>query len=349
MPKSMFPSFKRLAAAATGLVLLAACGGGSTSSSSSTSSPGAAGPQKSVKLTLNFLAGGPQAGFMYAKKLGYYSANGLNVTIEEGQGSATTAQLVATGKTDIGFSDAPSIMQVRAKGGPIKIIAPILQTNSFAIMSLKDKNITKVQNLSGKTLAVQPGTAQTTLLDAIFAANKMDKSQVNVVNLDPSALVGSLLQKRVDAILAGADFQGVQLTDNGAQINELFYKDIGVPTVGLSLVVNEDLMKRDPDILSKFVAASLKGWDAARKDPAAAAQATATQFPAAGNKDQFQKQLQVDLKVLCGPGATSLGTVPKDNWNKTYDLLAKYQNLPTTQSVTNYYTEQFLPKDAPKC
>jgi len=149
-----------LLAAAVGAGLLVACGG-----SAGTSSPSSPATLTPVKLTLNFLAGGPQAGFMYAKKLGYYKSAGLDVTIEEGQGSATTAQLVASGRTDIGFADAPSIMQVRAKAGPIKIIAPILQTNGFAIISLKDKNITSVQDLIGKTIAVQPGTGAIAILD----------------------------------------------------------------------------------------------------------------------------------------------------------------------------------------
>jgi len=335
---------RRLLAAAVGAGLLVACGG-----SAGTSSPSSPATLTPVKLTLNFLAGGPQAGFMYAKKLGYYKSAGLDVTIEEGQGSATTAQLVASGRTDIGFADAPSIMQVRAKAGPIKIIAPILQTNGFAIISLKDKNITSVQDLIGKTIAVQPGTAQTTLLTPILATNNVNQSQLKIVNIDPSALVGSLLQGKVDAILAGADFQGVQITDQGKQINQLFYKDIGVPTVGLSLVASEDTIKKEPDTLSKFVAASLKGWDAARQNPTAAAQSVADQFPAAGQADQFRKQLEVDLKVLCGPGAKSLGVVPTENWNKTYDLLTKYLNLPTSSPITDYYTTQFVPKDPPKC
>jgi NitT/TauT family transport system substrate-binding protein len=70
---------------------------------------GPAGAQnlKPMKITLNFLAGGPQAGFVYAKKLGLYKNAGIDLTIEEGRGSATTAQMVATGQTDAGFADAP--------------------------------------------------------------------------------------------------------------------------------------------------------------------------------------------------------------------------------------------------
>ncbi|MCL6649809.1 MAG: ABC transporter substrate-binding protein [Chloroflexi bacterium] len=304
--------------------------------------------RKSVKFTLNFLAGGPQAGFMYAKKLGYYDEVGLDVTIEEGQGSATTAQLVATGGTQIGFADAPSAMQVRARGGAIKIVAVILQTNAFAIISLKEKNITRPKDLEGATVAVQPGTAQTTLLDAVFAANNVDKSKVNLVNIDPAALVGALIERRVDAILAGADFQSVQIRDRGYQINEMFYRDIGVPTVGLSVVVNEDLIRRDPDLIRRFVAASLRGWDAAAKNPEAAAQAVVEQF-VSGDKAQILKQLEVDLRFLCAPGAERIGMPPSPIWNQTFELLVKYQGFPSDKPITDYYTTDFLPADAPRC
>lgn len=299
-------------------------------------------------LTLNFLAGGPQAGFMYAKQLGLYRDAGIDLTIQEGQGSVTTAEIVASNKTEFGFADAPSAMAVRAKGGPIKIVAPILQTNAFAIVSLKRINITRVADLIGKTIAVQPGTAQAALLDAVFSANHIDRNRVKIVNVDPSALVGTLLQGKADAILAGADFQSVQLRDRGVAINELFYRDIGVPTVGLSIIVNNALVRSNPQLIARFVSASLKGWDAARVHPEAAAQAVASQFPAAGTADQFLKQLQVDVKFLCAPGASHLGEVPPEVWTKTLQLLVTYQRLPPLP-LGDFYTPRFLPPAPPKC
>ena len=232
---------------------------------------------------------------------------GIDLTIEEGKGSATTAQQVATGQTDVGFADAPAAMQIRSKGAPLKIIAPILQTNGFAIISIEGSGIKSPKDLVGKKLAVQPGTAQTTLLDAILAENKLDKTKLDIVNIDPAALVGALLEKKVDAILAGADFQSVQMRDRGFKVNDIFYRDVGVPTVGLSIIARDDRLKESPDLYRNFVAASLKGWDEARKNPDAAAAAVIEQFPSA-SKDQILKQLNVDLLLVCAPGATSLGT-----------------------------------------
>src|SRR5262245_65935546 len=84
--------------------------------------PAAAQAPKPLTLTLNFLAGGPQAGFMYAKKLGLYREAGIDLTIEEGKGSATTAQLVATGQAPGGFADARAATPPRPQRGPLKAI-----------------------------------------------------------------------------------------------------------------------------------------------------------------------------------------------------------------------------------
>jgi NitT/TauT family transport system substrate-binding protein len=187
---------------------------------------------KPMKLTLNFLAGGPQAGFMYAKALGLYEKAGIDLTIEEGRGSGTTAQLVATGQTDIGFADAPAAMLLRAKNAPVKIITPILQTNGFAIITLEETGIRTPADLVGKRVAVQAGTAQTTLLDAILAANNIDPKKFNAINIDPSAFVGTLLEKKVDAILGGADFQSVQIRDRGFKVHDILYRDVVVQQSG---------------------------------------------------------------------------------------------------------------------
>jgi NitT/TauT family transport system substrate-binding protein len=300
-----------------------------------------------MKLTLNFLAAGPNAGFMYAKKLGLYEKAGIDLTIEEGKGSGTTAQ-VATGQTDVGFADAPAAMQLRTKGAPVKIVAPVLQTNGFAIISLKETGINTPQDLVGKTVAVQPGTAQTTLLDAILAANNIDKSQVNIVNIDPGAFVGAVLEKKVDAILGGADYHSIQMRDRGFEVTDLFYRDVGVPTVGLSIIARDDRIEKDADLYKRFVAASLAGWEAARKNPDEAAAAVLEQFPSV-TKEQITKQFDVVFKLMCAPGAKRLGEVPEKNWEATYTLLTTYLDLPKDKPISDYYTTALLPADAPAC
>lgn len=343
---------RRLTGLALAAVLsLTACGGGGAATGDEDASSGdaAEGPLQEVTLTLNFIAGGPNSGFMLAKAEGFYADAGLDVTIQEGQGSGTTASLVSQGNSDFGYADAPAVMAVRSQGGTLRILAPILQTNGFSVMSLAESNITEIEDLEGKTLAVQPGTAQAALLGAILESNGLSQSDVEVVNIDPSALVGSLLQGQVDAIAAGADSQGVQLQDQGADINQIYFRDAGVPTVGLSIIANDALMDSDPDLVRAFIEASLRGWDLAREDPDAAAAAVADQFPQAGDEEAFRNQLDVDIPLMCAEGAETLGNPPAENWTTTYELLIEYQDLPTTLPIEDYYSTEFLPDSPPAC
>ncbi|MET0844014.1 MAG: ABC transporter substrate-binding protein [Mycetocola sp.] len=330
-------------------LLLAACAGSPAAQEGDKPSSGAPADLTDVTLTLNFLAGGPNSGFMVAKEKGYYEDAGLNVKIQEGQGSGSTASLVAQGNSEFGVADGPSAMTVASQGGDLVNVGQILQTNGFSTMSLKDKGIEEVKDLEGKSVGVQPGTAQASLFDALLAANGVDKSTVNIVNIDPSALVGSLLQGSVDAITAGADSQGVQLKDQGAEINEIMYRDAGVPTVGLSMITGRSYAEENPKIVSAFVEASLKGWDDARNDPAEASEIVAKQFPQGADPEAIEKQLAVDIELLCSKGSEGLGKVAPETWQETYDLIVEYLDLPTDEPVDFYYTNDYLPKDLPEC
>lgn len=336
-----------LIAGASALMLVACAGSPAAQEGGDSAAPAA--DLTDVTLTLNFLAGGPNSGFMVAKEKGYYEEAGLNVTIQEGQGSGSTASLVAQGNSEFGFADGPSAMSVSSQGGDLVNIGQILQTNGFSTMSLADQGIEEVADLAGKSVGVQPGTAQSSLFDALLAVNGVDKSTVEVVNIDPSALVGSLLQGSVDAITAGADSQGVQLREQGAEINEIMYRDAGVPTVGLSMITARSYAEENPELVSAFVEASLRGWDDVRNDPAEASAIVAEQFPQGADTDAIEKQLAVDIELLCSAGSEGLGKVAPETWQETYDLLVEYLDLPTNEPVDFYYTNDYLPEELPEC
>jgi NitT/TauT family transport system substrate-binding protein len=65
----------------------------------------AADALKPVSLTLDWVYQGPNVGFILAQDKGFYREAGLDVTMTPGKGSVSTAQLVASKATQIGFSD----------------------------------------------------------------------------------------------------------------------------------------------------------------------------------------------------------------------------------------------------
>src|SRR5690348_4731781 len=94
-----------------------------------------------VTFQLDWMAGGPNAGFAAAVAEGYYKDAGLDVTLVQGNGSGNTAQLVANGRAQIAYADAVAVSQLIAKGAPMKIIATVYQSNPNAVMALKKTGI----------------------------------------------------------------------------------------------------------------------------------------------------------------------------------------------------------------
>ena len=66
--------------------------------------------ENKISVRLDYYAGPEQAGFWVAKARGWYAAQGLNVEVKEGQGSDSTAQLVAAGRETFGFVTGDALL-----------------------------------------------------------------------------------------------------------------------------------------------------------------------------------------------------------------------------------------------
>lgn len=301
-----------------------------------------------VNFALNYLVGGPATGFIYANKLGLYQRAGLDVSIQEGRGSSTTAQLVATGGADIGYAESSAVMQVKAKGAPITMFSAIYPINSMAIIALKDGPIKTAADIKGKRLAVTLGTSQAILLDPILKKIGLTQDDVQLMNIDSSAMAPVLLQGRVDAILGGATVHSNLIRNAGKDVNEMLYADLGVNLVGLTLVARDDRLKENPELFKKFAEASIEGWAAARDNPDAAADAVVEAFPAV-KKDSILKEFKTAARFLCGGGSPRMGMATDANWQQTWTLMTQYLGLPADLPASAYYSQDYTPKGAPEC
>jgi NitT/TauT family transport system substrate-binding protein len=168
-----------------------------------------------VTFQLNWMAGGPNAGFAAALAEGYYSDAGLDVTLVQGNGSGNTAQLVANGRAQLAYADAVAVMQLIAKGAPMKVISTVYQSNPNAVMSLKKTGIKSVKDLAGKKVGVPSGSSQTTMLPLLLKANNLKESDINMIDMPVASMVPALLQGQVDAVLGSIDAYQIQAESQG--------------------------------------------------------------------------------------------------------------------------------------
>src|SRR5439155_7708971 len=142
-----------------------------------------------VSLRLNWYLGGLHVPFYYGKDKGYYSAEGIDLTINEGRGSANTVQVVAAGSDTFGLADSSSVILTASKGADVKSVMWLLNSTGFAVISLASAGIRSPKDLEGKRLAVSPGDPLGQLFQALAAVNKLDMSKISLVQVDPAAKV----------------------------------------------------------------------------------------------------------------------------------------------------------------
>lgn len=305
----------------------------------------AAAANTPLTFQLNWMAGGPNAGFASALAQGYYRDAGLDVTIVQGNGSGNTAQLVASGRAYLAYADAVAVSQLIAKGAPMKIVSTVYQSNPNAVMALKKTGIKSPRDLAGKKVGVPSASSQTTMLPLFWRSNNLKESDVTMIDMPVASMVPALLQGQVDAVLGSIDAYQIQAESQGAQLDVYRFADYGVPTVSTSIFASNQWIKDNPELLRKFIAASLKGWSFALDNPAQSVKDLKQVFPEMNEKLATQ-ELAAITPLFCSGGARYIGKAEDALWAKSQELLAEVKLLPAGQDPKTYYTHDYLPPAA---
>jgi NitT/TauT family transport system substrate-binding protein len=296
----------------------------------------------SVSLRLNWYLGGLHVPFYYGKEKGFYAAEGIDLTINEGRGSANTVQVVAAGSDTFGLADSSSVISTAAKGADVKSVMSLLNSTGFSVVSLAEAGIRTPKDLEGKKLAVSPGDPLGQLFQALAAHNKLDISKITMIQVDPAAKVVTVLEKRADGLLGGADDQYFLIKQRGLQPAALRFADHGANIVGMTIVTRSELIKTKPDLVRSFVRATVKSWEEAKKNPGAAVEAALKVKPDL-NRQSTLEQLMVDIELLDSPNSKGrIGWGAQADWDQTLDLLKKYRDLKTTEPWTTFHTNEFV-------
>jgi NitT/TauT family transport system substrate-binding protein len=298
-----------------------------------------------VTFQLNWVAGGANAGFAAAVEEGFYKKAGLDVKLVQGNGSGNTAQLVASGRSDIAYADAVAVSQLIAKGAPMKVLSTVYQSNPNEVMALKKAGIKTINDLRGKKVGVPSGSSQTTMLPLFLKANHLTEADVNLINMPPTSMVPSLLQGQVDAILGSMDAYQIQAESQGAELDTYRFADYGVPTVSTSIFANDTYIKEHPDVVKNFIAASLEGWSFALDHPEKAVKDLKTVFPEM-NEALATRELAAITPLFCSGGAKYIGKAEDALWVKSQDLLSEVKLLPAGRDPKSYYTNAYLPPES---
>src|ERR1700689_2162327 len=258
---------------------------------------GAARADDKVTLQLKWVTQAQFAGYYVAKDKGFYKEDGLEVTIKPGGPDVAPEQVLAGGGADVVVDWMPAALAAREKGAPMVNIAQPFKRSGLELTCRADTGIKKPEDLKGRTLGVWFYGNEYPFLNWMGKLKfKTDGSPDGVKVVKQGFNVDPLLQKQADCISTMTYNEYWQVIDAGYKPDQLGvfkYSDEGVATLEDGLYAMEPKLK-DPAFvakLAKFVQASMKGWDYARKNVDEATKTSLAADPTSAQTEKNKKRM----------------------------------------------------------
>lgn len=285
------------------------------------------------------------APWYYGRAKGYFLKEGINLTIEPATGSAQAMQSIGLGQYTCGVVDTGTASEYISAGLAAKVVALVSPVDDFGIISLKSSGITSPKQLIGKTIAMAPTSAAAQIYPAFLKAQHIASSEVTVQSVSLSAVVSLVAAGRVVAMGGNGYSQGVTLQEQtGKAFSILQYAKYGVPLTGNGIVCRDSFIKQNPRAVRHFLLAMIQSYDAAKKNPSAAAAAGAAANPAVSTtlaKETVELKAALNTIKPAVPGKP-LGWSTKTMWAKSLKIMHEYLGVARTNPAI-YFTNSYLP------
>jgi NitT/TauT family transport system substrate-binding protein len=317
----------------------------------------AAAQTTKIKLVLNWKYQGPQGMFFVAEDKGYFKQEGLEVTLDQGNGSGAAVPLVANGTYDAGFGDINALIELAAKKPEDAPIAVYVMYNQppFTVAVKADSPIKAPKDFEGRTLGGAANDAALKLFPALCKLAKIDCSKVKITNMQPNLREQMLMQGQVDGafgyvntIRFSAKLMGVE----EKQLRFINYGDYGMDLYSNAIIVSKKLVKEKPEAVKGLVRAINKGLQDSLKDIDAAVAAVAKREALIKVPVERERFVQTIKDEMNHPeiAKIGLGNVDMARLKKSIDILVEASALPRTPTVEEIFTPAFLPPlaDLPK-
>jgi len=293
--------------------------------------------QISVRFPIPIIEAG-QTPFYVAQDNGYYATENLDVKFDMGSPELNPVKMVATGQNTFGVLGGPDTLLVaRSKGQPLEAISIFHRNSNFpCLITLKKSGITTLQQLQGKKIGFYYGHISTDVLH-----NLLRKNNIKYTEVDTGFDYNQLIAGQIDAEWAFTVTAGMDLPAKGVEINIISPADYGIVTHGYTVFATENTINQQPDVVLRFLRATLRGVKDTLDNPEGANKSLLKRDPKL-NEALSVKRLKAYNAVTSNSAQYPPGYMDKEMFQTTYERLAEEKVTGKPLNVSDAYTTRFL-------
>jgi NitT/TauT family transport system substrate-binding protein len=302
---------------------------------------GSAHAADNVVMRINFTPWGMHSQYFGGLAQGIYKAEGIDLEIRPPSAGQQNEIFIGTGREQFGVANADSFIKARASGVPVVALMADQPDTPFSVITLKKANITQPGQLKGKKLSWFQTNVKG-MLDPLLEKGGLKREDIEFVNVARGAEVQMLAAGQVDAVFGYHYGQALTLDMRGFPTSVMPLKDFGVQFYGTVIYTSEQLLKSNPDLVKRYLRATLKSliWTASNKE---AAVAEIIKVSPDRDLKLETKKLEIIYGLYNSPDyASRFGAMNDAKWQSSIEILASSGDLAKKPAPKEMYNTGIL-------
>lgn len=299
--------------------------------------------REKVTLGTDWTAVAEHGGFYQALATGIYQNHGLDVTIRMGGAQTNGTQLLMGGTIDFNMGNPLDAINAVAEGIPKITVAAIFQKDPQCLLAHPDPDIKTLADLKGRPIYVSPA-ANVTYWPFLKAKYGFTDEQKRPYNFNPAPFIVNK-----DSAQQGYITHEPLMVEKQGGFKPLVFllADYGYLSYAGTIETRKELVEKNPDVVQRFVDASIKGWYSYLENPQPGNVLIKKENPKITDEELaygLAKFKEYEMIVSSEAKKQGIGTLSEERWKLLFESMAELGIYERQVNYEDAFTVQFVNK-----